>query len=66
MIREQKIILQEGLVDVMRNRFEEQLKQLNIEIIEMGSLCEQMINRTYEVIKDEDQAAAREIVKKYN
>ena len=66
MIREQKIILQEGLVDVMRNRFEEQLKQLNIEIIEMGSLCEQMINRTYEVIKDEDQAAAREIVKKDN
>ncbi len=64
MTRERKIILREGLVDVMRIRFEEQLKQLNTEIIEMGALCENMINRTYEVIMEEDQASAREIVRK--
>lgn len=64
MTSEQKIILQEGLVDVMRIRFDEQLEQLNIKIIEMGALCEQVINRTYEVLVKEDQVGAREIVKK--
>ena len=42
-IKEQKTILQEGLVD-MRNRFDRQLEQLNIEMIEMGALCEDMIH----------------------
>lgn len=64
MIREQKIILQEGLVDVMRVRFDEQLQELNVQMIEMGSLCEQVINRTYEVLMEENQEAAREIIRK--
>ena len=28
----------------MRNRFDRQLEQLNIEMIEMGALCEDMIH----------------------
>ncbi len=42
-IREQKITLQEGLVD-MRNRFDEQLDLLNQELIQMGALCEEVID----------------------
>ncbi len=38
----QRIILQEGLVD-MRNRFDTQLELLNKELIEMGSICEELI-----------------------
>lgn len=64
MIREQRIILQEGLVDDMRVKFDEQLQQLNVQMIEMGSLCEQVINRTYEVLMEENQTAAREIIEK--
>ena len=33
-----EIILQEGLVKSMRTRFDEQLRQLNVELIRMGSL----------------------------
>lgn len=42
MINVQKIILQEGLVN-MRNRFDDQLIQLNNELIRMGALCEEAI-----------------------
>lgn len=52
------------MADVMRTRFDEQLELLNIKIIEMGALCEQVINRTYEVLENEDRTGAREIVKK--
>ena len=43
MISVQKTILQEGLVK-MRNRFNEQLEYLNKKMIEMGSLCEDLIS----------------------
>lgn len=52
------------MVDGMRVLFEEQLQQLNVQMIEMGSLCEQVINRTYEVLMEENQVAAREIIEK--
>ena len=52
------------MVDDMRILFEEQLQQLNVQMIEMGSLCEQVINRTYEVLMEENQQAAREIIEK--
>lgn len=42
MIREPRIILQEGS-DNMRNRFDEQLNVLNNELITMGALCEEAI-----------------------
>lgn len=64
MTRGQRIILQEGLGDVMRMRFDEQLQLLNLEMIEMGSLCEQVISATYRVLLEEDHEAAKEISKK--
>ncbi|MFV0527915.1 MAG: phosphate signaling complex protein PhoU [Lachnospiraceae bacterium] len=48
----------------MRNKFDEQLEQLNVELIEMGSLCEQVIAATYKALIDEDRKAAKEIIKK--
>ena len=49
MIREQKTILQEGLVD-MRNRFDEQLNNLNNELITMGALCEEAISAAVKLL----------------
>lgn len=49
---------------MMRIRFDEQLQELNVQMIEMGALCEQVINRTYEVLMEENQDAAREIIAK--
>lgn len=43
MTKEQKTISQEGL-DNMRNRFDEQLNDLNNELITMGALCEEAIS----------------------
>lgn len=48
----------------MRNRFEAQLEQLNIELIEMGALCEQVIGKTYQVLMEEDREAAKDIIEK--
>lgn len=48
----------------MRNRFEAQLEKLNIELIEMGALCEQVIAKTYQVLMDEDREAAKDIIEK--
>lgn len=45
----------------MRNRFDEQLEILHAELIEMGTLCEQVISKTYHVILEEDLEAAKEI-----
>ena len=43
MINVQKITLQEGLVNIMRSRFDEQLSLLNKKMIEMGAECESII-----------------------
>lgn len=48
----------------MRNRFDQQLEQLNVDMIEMGALCEQVIDKTYNVMMEEDKVAAREIMEK--
>ena len=53
MIRELKTILQEGLVD-MRNRFDEQLNNLNNELITMGALCEDAISSAVKLLVDND------------
>lgn len=48
----------------MRNRFEAQLEKLNLELIEMGALCEDVISMTYKVLMEEDKETAREIIEK--
>lgn len=58
---EQKIILQEGLVDIMRNRFEKQLLRLNQEMIEMGSLCEEMITAASKIVATRDKELMADI-----
>ena len=49
----QRITLQEGLVKSMRTRFDEQLRQLNVELIRMGSLCEEAISIAAKVLEGE-------------
>ena len=53
MTREQKIILREGLAK-MRNRFDEQLNNLNNELITMGALCEEAISAAVKLLVDND------------
>ncbi len=55
----QKTILQEGLVDTMRNRFEKQLEQLNNELIEMGSMIEHAIQSAVTALIKEDMEQAK-------
>lgn len=38
----------------MRNKFDEQLDKLNLELIEMGALCEEAISATIKILIDED------------
>lgn len=45
----------------MRNRFDEQLFELNREIIEMGSLCEELISQTVNALRNNDIALAQKI-----
>ncbi len=45
----------------MRNRFDEQLFELNREIIEMGALCEEAIAKTVKALSTGDVAAAKNI-----
>ncbi len=46
----------------MRNRFDEQLSVLNKKMIEMGSLCEQLIALAAEALLKGDDECAREIL----
>ncbi|QOV20870.1 phosphate signaling complex protein PhoU [Blautia liquoris] len=48
----------------MRELFQKQLEQLHTLLIEMGALCEQVIERTYLVLMAEDKKAAAEIMEK--
>lgn len=47
----------------MRNRLEEQLFELNREIIEMGALCEEAIEKTVKALTEADVALAEKIRK---
>lgn len=49
------------MVDIMRTRFHEQLEKLHVEMMEMGAMCEHAINRTYQVMMEENQEEARDI-----
>ena len=48
----------------MRNRFDEQLQLLNVGLIEMGSLCEDVISGVSAALKKGDIKLAREVIKK--
>lgn len=52
------------MVDKMRKRFHEQLEELHIQLIEMGALCEQVIERTYLLLGHEDKEEVREIIER--
>ena len=47
----------------MRNRFDEQLLELNKEIIEMGSMCEEMIASAAKALSDGDPHLAARVVR---
>lgn len=55
MTSEPKITLREGLVDKMRNRFDEQLLQLDNELITMGALCEEAISNAVKYLTTDDE-----------
>ncbi|MEG0779601.1 MAG: phosphate signaling complex protein PhoU [Oscillospiraceae bacterium] len=42
----------------MRNQFDEQLEQLNVELIQMGGLCEEAISAAAKALLDGDQTLA--------
>ena len=54
-----KITLQEGLVNIMRSRFDEQLKVLNKKMIEMGAQCEELIALVAKALLNGDVEGAR-------
>ena len=45
----------------MRNRFDEQLAQLNHEMIEMGALCEEVIALASKALTESDRALAKKV-----
>ncbi len=47
----------------MRNRFDEQLFELNKEIIEMGGMCEEMIASAAKALADKDLELASQVIK---
>lgn len=47
----------------MRNRFDRQLEELHVELIEMGSMCEDVIRKTSKLLQSGDAKVAMEIRK---
>lgn len=47
----------------MRNRFDRQLEELHVELIEMGSMCENVIRKTSKLLQSGDAKVAKEIRK---
>lgn len=47
----------------MRNRFDRQLEELHVELIEMGSMCEDVIRKTSKLLQSGDAQVAKEIRK---
>lgn len=48
----------------MRNKFDEQLELLNIQLIEMGSMCEQTISSAINALTTHDVEAAKRVMEK--
>ena len=49
------------MVNGMRNRFDEQLAQLNHEMIEMGALCEEVIALASKALTESDRTLAKKV-----
>lgn len=47
----------------MRNRFDRQLEQLHVELMQMGSMCEEVIRKTSSLLETGDKNVARVIRK---
>lgn len=47
----------------MRNRFDRQLEELHVELIEMGSMCEDVIRKTSKLLQSGDAKVAKDIRK---
>ena len=47
----------------MRNRFDRQLEQLHVELMEMGSMCEEVIRKTSRVLETGEKEMAKDIRK---
>lgn len=47
----------------MRNRFDRQLEQLHVELMQMGSMCEEVIRKTSSILKTGDKSVAKAIRK---
>ena len=47
----------------MRNRFDRQLEELHVELIEMGRMCEDVIRKTSKLLQSGDAKVAKEIRK---
>ena len=47
----------------MRNRFDRQLEELHVELIKMGSMCEDVIRKTSKLLQSGDAQVAKEIRK---
>ena len=46
---------------MMRNRFDEQLNELNSEMIRMGALCEEVIALAAKALDEGDRALAKKV-----
>ncbi len=53
--------LHHGEVRMMRNRFDEQLNELNSEMIRMGALCEEVIALAAKALDEGDRALAKKV-----
>lgn len=47
----------------MRNRFDRQLEQLHVELMQMGSMCEEVIRKTSNILETGDKNVAKAIRK---
>lgn len=48
----------------MRNRFDQQLEQLHLELIKMGAQCEEAISASVKALLDGDQAMAEKAIQR--
>lgn len=58
----QKIISQEGLVDKMREYYDEQLTKLHTQMMAMGGMCEKAISEATRALAEGNTEMAREVM----
>ena len=58
----QKTISQEGLVDKMRDYYDEQLTKLHTQMMAMGGMCEKAISEATQALTEGNTELAREVV----